>query len=250
MVLKVTIKKSRNSVYGEYEILRKVSRDYVEIQFLKTGTKIEVDRNAAREGYVKDHNAVTFYGVGFLGYGKFNKTEYKKVYNTWYDMLSRCYCDRRTDNTRKRYNFLNVTVDERWHCFQNFGDWFVKNYIEGFHLDKDLKMPNSRVYSPETCEFIPQEINNLLGSCNWNRGRFPVGVNKETNSNSFRAKIRTGTGVIHKSGFKNPDEAFLFYKKHKEAFIKQKAEEHYAAGNISKTIYENLLNWQIEKYPQ
>ena len=34
-------------------------------------------------------------------------------------------------------------------------EWFDKNYIEGWHLDKDLIVKGNKVYSPTTCMLPP-----------------------------------------------------------------------------------------------
>ncbi len=101
------------------------------------------------------------YGVGFLGEGEFkstNKGKHTPAYSSWKSMLRRCY----SANTPKCYT--NVTVCKEWHNFQNFAAWFVENYIEGYHLDKDIKQPNNthKVYSPEVCVYISLEENASL----------------------------------------------------------------------------------------
>jgi len=43
---------------------------------------------------------------------------------------------------------------------------FEENYnpetMQNWHLDKDIICSNCKIYSPETCMFIPSEINNLF----------------------------------------------------------------------------------------
>ena len=40
--------------------------------------------------------------------------------------------------------------------------------------------------------------------------------------------------------------AFLAYKKAKESYIKQVAKEEYDKGNITKTCYEAMINYEVE----
>lgn len=42
-------------------------------------------------------------------------------------------------------------MDENW-----------KPHMEGWHLDKDILLKGNKVYSPETCAFVPAKINSLL----------------------------------------------------------------------------------------
>jgi hypothetical protein len=71
-------------------------------------------------------------------------------------MMMRCYSLKWSS---KFPTYKDCIVDERWHNFQIFGEWFEENYVEGFELDKDILGKSSKIYSPETCCFVPQEIN-------------------------------------------------------------------------------------------
>jgi thioredoxin 1 len=56
-----------------------------------------------------DFNKLTVYGHGYLGYGKFKPSENDKrtkIYNTWKEMLRRCY----DDNFKKILDESNVPV--------------------------------------------------------------------------------------------------------------------------------------------
>ena len=46
--------------------------------------------------------------------------------------------------------------------------------------------------------------------------------------------------------FDTPEHAFLAYKKAKEEYIKEVAQEYYNSGKIDKKVYEALLRYQIE----
>ncbi|MGY3953812.1 hypothetical protein ACW5WG_21455, partial [Aeromonas salmonicida] len=71
----------------------------------------------------------------------------------------RCYYNRNTT----KYN--PSTVCDEWLQFSNFLVWWKDNYIEDFELDKDFKSlvlfgnPHHKLYSPETCQFIPKWMN-------------------------------------------------------------------------------------------
>ncbi|MDH7629243.1 hypothetical protein QHE53_21315, partial [Aeromonas salmonicida] len=70
-----------------------------------------------------------------------------------------CYYNRNTT----KYN--PSTVCDEWLQFSNFLVWWKDNYIEDFELDKDFKSlvlfgnPHHKLYSPETCQFIPKWMN-------------------------------------------------------------------------------------------
>lgn len=97
---------------------------------------------------------------GYFGEGKHKaKVNGKntKVYDVWNSMMKRCY-----DNKRPTYK--DCSVSPRWLNFQVFGDWFENNYIIGFELDKDLLIKGNKVYSEETCTFIPQCLNKFIAN--------------------------------------------------------------------------------------
>ena len=111
------------------------------------------------EGDLRNLNDPTVYGVGFQGFGKFSSKTHKKCYTVWYEMLRRSYCNKyQTINP----TYKNCSVCKGWHNFQNFGEWFYKNYKEGFDLDKDILFKGNKTYSPETCVFVPKIINSLF----------------------------------------------------------------------------------------
>lgn len=115
-----------------------------------------------KKGQVKNPFHPSVHGIGFIGVGTHIahiKRKPTKTYNTWIDMIRRCYS---TKSLIKRPTYKSVSVCEDWHDFQNFAQWFEENYIEGLDLDKDLLSGDKKVYSPKTCCFLSNEENNRL----------------------------------------------------------------------------------------
>ena len=71
-------------------------------------------------------------------------------------MFDRCYYSGYQDNNP---TYRGCTVAEEWHNFQNFAKWYEDNYIEGYQLDKDIKVEGNKVYGPDTCMFISKQEN-------------------------------------------------------------------------------------------
>lgn len=95
--------------------------------------------------------------MGFIGKGKYNS---KNIgYQVWLSMLKRCYAPK-SEKDKAAYN--DVVVEEYWHDFQKFMEWFSLNYREGWQLDKDFLVFRSRVYSRATCTFLPRALNSFL----------------------------------------------------------------------------------------
>lgn len=132
----------------------------VRIKFLGTGYERDVLPKEVRNGNVKDLMHPSIAGVGCIGEGNF-KTKHEHIlhYQTWSDMIKRCY---QPKNTSIAKNYKGVTVCEEWHNYQVFAKWFDEYHVTGCHLDKDLKVFGNKVYSPTTCVFVPVDINSFL----------------------------------------------------------------------------------------
>lgn len=116
-------------------------------------------------------------------------------------------------------------------------------------LDKDILIKNNKIYSPNTCIFVPQRINNLFTKTNKNRGNLPIGVSYYLNYNQYTATcsiIKENERKGHKTlGYFNTiEEAFNAYKNFKEKYIKQIANEY--KDYIPIKLYNALLNYQVE----
>ena len=167
------------------------------------------------------------------------------VYSIWNGMLRRCYSD---VELRKKPSYKGVTVCKEWHKLSNFKKWFDENYIEGYQLDKDiLANGDSKVYSPETCCFIPAQLNAMLTKRDRDRGDLPIGVAKH--GNKFRAHVSM-LGLNHQfvigSSFDNSIDAFHAYKKYKEMEIKRRAKECFDKGEINERVYNALMEYEVK----
>ena len=94
-------------------------------------------------------------------------------YAVWRDMLKRCLS---VKHKNKCPAYADVICCNEWLVFSNFKSWMEQQDWEGKHLDKDLLVYQNKVYSPETCVFIPQELNSFLVRNDVNRGELPLGV--------------------------------------------------------------------------
>ena len=93
-------------------------------------------------------------------------------------------------------------------------------------MDKDIVFKGNKLYSEDTCVFVPREINNLFTTRVRFRGEFPIGVHYSTGKGKFVAQISKNCDKrIHLGLFDTPEEAYLAYKKEKECYIKEVAEK-------------------------
>lgn len=185
--------------------------------------------------------------IGFLGVGKFKFNNKSKVAVIWRSMLIRCYDERHRNNNP---TYKNCTVCDEWHNFQNFAEWFENNYYDvdnqQMQLDKDILHKGNKVYSPENCVFVPNNINSLFIKCDKTRGQFPLGVSYDKLHGIFRAYCNDNNGGALKylGCFNNIEEAFNIYKLYKETLIKKIANKY--KDKIPKNLYDAMYNYIVE----
>jgi len=198
---------------------------------------------AVKKGQIKNPLHKSVCGVGYIGNECSNKFSNTYYYKIWKHMIERCYSEK---EKLKLPSYKNVIVCDEWHNFQNFARWMENNYnpetMEGWHLDKDILVKGNKIYSPETCCFVPNEVNTLLIPCKSTRGDYPIGVVKQrnlyvSNCNINKKRCRLGS-------FKTPEEAFQAYKIAKENEIKRVADKW--QEKVTEKVYQALYNYQVE----
>ena len=85
-----------------------------------------------------------------------------RILSRWQAMMARCY-----DKEWKAKNptYKDATVCEEWQDYPTFRMWAMEHIQQielGWDLDKDLMSGENRIYSPDTCVFLPAIINRTL----------------------------------------------------------------------------------------
>lgn len=166
-------------------------------------------------------------GVGVCDKGVFSSRSGKKQspgYITWKHMIERCYDPK---YLAQYPTYKGCEVSEDFKSFQKFMAWATtqKGYGDSkVALDKDLLFKGNKMYSGETCVFIPREINVLLTKANAVRGGCPIGVS--VNRGKYMATLCYFGKNKNLGRFETPSEAFNVYKAAKEAHIKILAEKY------------------------
>ena len=120
----------------------------------------------------------------------------------------------------------------------------MKGYdLEGWELDKDILQKGNKLYSKETCCFVPHEINLLLTKSNRSRGEYPVGVCFHKPSGKFVAQLAINGKRKHLGLFASPEEAFQAYKLAKEAQIKVVAEKW--KHLLDEWVFQALMAYEV-----
>jgi hypothetical protein len=111
-------------------------------------------------------------------------------------------------------------------------------------LDKDILIKGNKIYSPDTCIFVPHEINMLFIKRNAKRGKYPIGVSYDKQKKKFEASCSINNKQKRIGRFSTAEDAFNAYKIYKEGLIKQVATIYKA--KIPYELYNALINYEVE----
>ena len=205
-----------------------------------------------KKGTIKCPYEPGYYGKGYLGEGKYKTRENGKntdEYKIYYDMLRRCY-DPKFHERNPAYK--GCKVEDYLLNFQNMAEWINENYYEIpgeiTCLDKDILYKGNKIYSRDTCIFVPQRINTLFVKNDNRRGDNPIGVS-DSPSGNYKAYCRNGYGKLIPLGtYSTKEEAFQIYKEYKEKVIKEVIDSY--EGIIPEPFYSKLktamYNYKVE----
>ena len=177
-----------------------------------------------------------FYNSGGIFPSRVNGVK-TKAYQLWENMKGR------TSNSSKDKNasYLEVTVCDEWKDFQVFAKWFQDhvtsgNYTDGYHLDKDFLSGSNKQYSPDTCVFIPREINNVFVKKTKTNGCF--GVHKS------KSHFEVKTNFCERKRFKTEQDALDYYNSQKKIQIADIVNRY--ESSVDKRVIEKLRGFLEE----
>lgn len=158
-------------------------------------------------------------------------------YNTWADMLKRCYSE---PYHKRQPTYVGCTVTEEWKTFSNFKAWMETQDWKGKQLDKDLLVEGNKEYGPDTCVFVTRAVNMFMTGRGAARGELPLGV--DIHEGKYRAQCNNPftKKQEHLGLFSSPEEAHLAWKSKKAEHAKRLAEEQ-ADERVKKAL--------LERYP-
>lgn len=164
-------------------------------------------------------------------------------HRTWCNMLKRCYSDK---ESCKNKTYEDKYVSAEWLDYKNFYNWVINYEYKqtGWQLDKDLLVKGNKVYSQDTCVFLPARLNGLILKCDATRGDLPVGVHWDKSRERYKATCCNEYGKQWQKRFDSIEECFLAYKTEKERVIKALAEKY--KGAIDPRAYTALINYKVE----
>lgn len=221
----------------------------VDVKFVDTGYTTTTRVEDLNNGTIRDYLKPSVYGVGILDAPNQTKGSLSKKHSIWRRVLERCYDGKRHE---KYQTYEQCTVSDNFRHFSYFERWceaqvgFDSKDDKGkpFALDKDILVKGNKVYSEDTCCFVPQEINSLLTSSKAKRGLYPIGVSYEKRVSKFQANVAFEGKNKRLGYFDCSEKAFLAYKEAKELRIKEVANKW--KDQIDPRAYEALINYQVE----
>lgn len=139
-----------------------------------------------------------------------------RAYKLWHAMKAR---------VRSHKSYTDVEICQDWEVFENFKTWCEDQ--EGFYrvdtsgrfycLDKDI-LGNGKEYSPDSCTFVPTQLNNLFRS-SWSEGLSGVQVLPKQKK-PYRSYINFDGKHIHLGYFHTEDEAYQAHLVEREKYLK------------------------------
>ena len=232
-------------------IVEYVNSKDITVQFKATGELVKTRYDVFVKGLVKSHFTASVYGIGIKG-TEVTRDETGNVldsYSCWQNMLQRCYSAKFQE---KRPTYKGCSVSEEWLYYPNFKKWYEANYYEidnkTSQLDKDVLIKGNKIYSPETCVFVPQFINKLFTKRQKLRGDLPIGVSYNKASKKYQAGLsvfKNGKSTFKTLGcFNTVNEAFEVYKQAKEDYIKEIADNY--KDKIPAKLYQAMYAYRVD----
>lgn len=147
-------------------------------------------------------------------------------YEKWRNMVIRCYCKK---YQTKNPTYEGTTIDPDWLYLSNFIKWVDSQPNKDWQncsLDKDILVQGNKHYSPETCVFIPESLNNFVLASSATRGKYLLGVYWHKEKKKFKAQCSDPFKVnsVHVGYFNTELEAHKAWQAKKHEYACQLAE--------------------------
>lgn len=163
-------------------------------------------------------------------------------YLKWRGILARCYSE---SQVKENPSYKDCSICQEWLIFSNFKAWMEKQDWQNKQLDKDLLFPGNKVYSPETCVFVDQRVNNFLIETGAARGEYMIGVCWHKQKNRFIAQCNDYKGKkIYLGCFDSELEAHQTWLAFKLKIAYELASEQ-TNQRIAKALVKRYENYEV-----
>lgn len=232
----------KNNFGTDMKIIRYETCEDIDVQFLDGNYYVfqHTTYPNFKNRCIKNPYDKSVFGIGYVGDGKY-QTRVNGVntiyYNTWHDMIHRCYNEGTKDKFPAYYGICKVC--NQWLNMQIFSEWFEENKYEcgeRLHIDKDILYPGNKIYSPDTCILVPQRINMLFMNKPNKRG-LPNGIAK------YKSGYLAKYGGKELGIFSTVEEAYIEQTKKKKEAIEELANEY--KNIIPKEVYDAVMAYEF-----
>lgn len=167
-----------------------------------------------------------------------------KAYGIWLAMVTRCYNKK---CQTKNPTYVGCSVSSNFKSFSYFYEWCHEQVgfgLDAYHLDKDVIYRGNKLYSEDTCVFVPREINLFFCDSRAARGEFPIGVSLYKARGNYTAECTVNGKRKSLGYFTSPQEAHAVYKTFKENLCKELATKW--RGQIDNRVYDAMMIWDVK----
>ena len=233
-----------NNVGLKFVVIEYNGCNDVKVKFVDSSYTTFSTTGNIRSGSVKDKMSPSVYGVGVVGVNSISTNQKPhQEYVFWNSMLQRCYD---LSYKLKRPTYIGCTSSNNFKYYPYFKDWCNKQVgfgNKGWCLDKDILVKGNKLYSEDTCCFVPREINSLFALSGNSRGLNPIGVQFNLEGENYSARVSRDGKHCHIGTYETKEDAFLWYKEAKELHIKSVAKRWF--GKIDQNVFNALMTYEV-----
>ncbi len=176
----------------------------------------------------------TLCGVGIIDVE--DNSEGSAFKKTWKRMIERCYSQVVLSENE---TYKDKRVAEDWLRFSKFKHWMERQDWQGMELDKDLKILGNKVYSEDSCSFIPKRINLLLSLSDASRTELPIGVTRHSQATgSYQSRC----GRAYLGLYNDPMSAHSAWQQEKAKQIREAVEWWENSQTVKQTFNTGIAN--------
>lgn len=160
----------------------------------------------------------------------------------WSGIEKRCLVG--GDEQRKHPNYIGCV--NNFESFRQFVEWsqgeigYQEFEVNGnaWCVDKDILGNNSKIYSPNTCIFVPNRVNVFLTARGALRGDSPLGVSWKKKNRKYQAQITMPGKKGYLGLFEDPMEGHRAWQKAKIEMARGLAEEYNYHERLSNGLHQ------------
>ena len=156
-------------------------------------------------------------------------------YLTWRGIIHRCYSEY---SNNKHPTYIDKTVSEEWRHFSRFKSWMENHNWNGMQLDKDLLVLGNTVYGPQTCWFLPSQVNKVLAQASRHNSNLPLGVTRYRDGKRFVGRCVN----VHLGLFDSAQEAHKSWQEARSEHIARVVEWWQFDSTVNHTFNDKIAD--------